>query len=120
MINRKRGEVLWHYGGKDYRLCLTLGALAELEDYFSTMGLAALSERLSQGAFSAHDLIALLYAGLRGGGETINRSELAELPIEAIFPSALTAIGEMVQAAFGDDAGQGGEGEQRGPFLGRR
>jgi Phage tail tube protein, GTA-gp10 len=120
MINRKRGEAHWHYAGKDYRLCLTLGALAELEHYFSTTGLAALSERLSQGSFSAHDLIALLEAGLRGGGENMKREDLAALPLHTIFPSALTAIADMVQAAFGDEKEHAmGEGE-RGPFPGRR
>lgn len=34
MTNRRRGEVAVELGGKRYTLCLTLGALAELEEAF--------------------------------------------------------------------------------------
>ena len=118
MINRKRGEALWHHQGRDYRLCLTLGALAELEDYFETAGLAELGERLSRGSLAARDVIALLAAGLRGGGETLPRSALEALPVAELFPHALHAIAAMVEAAFG--TGGSGEGEDRDPFPGRR
>lgn len=121
MINRKRGEVLWRYAGRDYRLCLTLGALAELEHYFETAGLTALSERLSQGSFSAHDIVALLDAGLRGAGETITRDEILSFPVVDLLPSALQAVCEMVESAFGSDGEQTVREEgERSPFLGRR
>ena len=121
MINRKRGEVLWHYAGHDYRLCLTLGALAELEHYFEAAGLAALSERLSQGNFSAQDIVALLDAGLRGAGETITRQEIMSYAVADVLPTALKAVCDMVEAAFGMEGEdmQPSDGE-RGPFPGRR
>ena len=34
MVNRHRGEIEAILDGKSYRLCLTLGALAELEHAF--------------------------------------------------------------------------------------
>ena len=49
------------------RLCLTLGALAELETAFEADGVEALAARLARP--SARDLVVVLEALLRGGGE---------------------------------------------------
>ena len=43
IINRHRGEVLARLDGRDYRLCLTLGALAELEAAFAVDDIATLA-----------------------------------------------------------------------------
>lgn len=117
MINAKRGEALWHHRGRDYRLCLTLGALAELEHHFATGGIAELGERLGKGSLAAQDVIALLAAGLRGANEELSRVELEQAPVAEILPGALSAIAAMLQAAFG--TAEEGTGE-RGPFPGRR
>ena len=53
MTNRRRGEVALELGGQRYTLCLTLGALAELEDAFGVADLAALGERFAAGRLSA-------------------------------------------------------------------
>lgn len=117
MINPKRGEALWHFEGRDYRLCLTLGALAELEHHFETNGLAALGARLSQGSLASADILALLSAGLRGAGEDLPRETLLAIPVGDLFPHALDAIARMVEAAFGaNDATE----KSRGPFPGGR
>lgn len=49
-VNRRRGEVAARFDGVEYRLCLTLGALAELEDAFAADDLGQLVERFSGGA----------------------------------------------------------------------
>lgn len=118
MINALRGEALWRFGGRDYRLCLTLGALAELEHHFGAEGLEALSQRLAKGALSARDVVALLAAGLRGAGETTKPDFIESLPVSAVFPDAFEAIAAMLQAAFGrqEEEAQG----ERGPFPGGR
>lgn len=46
--NRARGEVSAVIGGREVRLCVTLGALATLEGYFHVSGLEALAERLQR------------------------------------------------------------------------
>ena len=92
---------MWHYAGRDYRLCLTLGALAELEHHFEANGIAELSERLARGSLSSTDIIALLAAGLRGAGEEFDPTSLHTIPIADLFPNALTAIAGMIDAAFG-------------------
>lgn len=65
--NAARGEVVVTLAGTPRRLCLTLGALAELETAFAVDGFAALAERLR--TLSARDLVVVLGALLRGGGE---------------------------------------------------
>lgn len=66
-MNGVRGEVRAILGGAERQLCLTLGALAEIETALGVDGLEALAARLK--ALSARDLVAVLAALLRGGGE---------------------------------------------------
>ncbi|MEY4256569.1 MAG: hypothetical protein RLZZ141_1796 [Pseudomonadota bacterium] len=77
--NRARGQVIQPVGGIPRRLCLTLGALAELETAFGLEGWEALSERLR--SLSAKDLLLVLAARLRGGGDDQAAADLATLPI---------------------------------------
>jgi Phage tail tube protein, GTA-gp10 len=48
--NARRGEISARLDGKEYRFCLTLGALAELETALGAGDLVALGER-----FARHD-----------------------------------------------------------------
>lgn len=87
--NKHRGEVVRVLAGRERRLCLTLGALAELETAFGVDGWQALSERLRR--LSAKDLTVVLGALLRGGGEEADGLERADFREAA----------EAVAAAFG-------------------
>ena len=101
MPNRRRGEVALTLAGRGYTLCLTLGALAELEQAFGAQDLAGLGERFASGRLASRDLIRLLGAGLRGGGHALTDEEVAALPIEGI-ESVVQAVADMLLAAFGD------------------
>ena len=68
MPNPRRGEVAVELGGKRHALCLTLGALAELEHAFGVADLAALGERFAGGRLSARDLLTLLAVGCAAAG----------------------------------------------------
>lgn len=68
VANRRRGEVVANIDGEPRILCLTLGALAELEDAFNVSNLSELGDYFSQGKFSSEDLVHIIGAGLRGGG----------------------------------------------------
>lgn len=67
MTNGARGEAAVMLGGERRRVCLTLGALAEIETGLGVDGLAAVAERMK--TLSARDLMVVLAAVLRGGGE---------------------------------------------------
>ena len=60
--------------GSERTLCLTLGALAEIETALGIAGVEALAERMR--ALSARDLMAVLAALLRGGGEATFAGDL--------------------------------------------
>lgn len=84
--------------GRSRTLCLTLGALAELEGAFGVDGLPALAERLRR--LSAGDLLLVLAALLRGGGETEAAEGLASAPVN--LREAVEAIAAAFRAASGE------------------
>jgi Phage tail tube protein, GTA-gp10 len=88
--------------GRRYTLCLTLGALAELEDAFGVADLPALAERFASGRLSARDLLKLLAVALRGGGEALRDEEIAALPLDAGGVETIAnALGELLAATLG-------------------
>ncbi len=66
-VNGARGEVGLRIGGVERRLCLTLGALAEIETAFGCTELSELNVRIR--TWCARDLVTVVGALLRGGGE---------------------------------------------------
>lgn len=93
--NGARGEVVATLAGAERRLCLTLGAMAEMEAALGCDGLAALAERMR--ALSARDLMAVLSALLRGGGESALADDLIEAPVDP--RAAVEAVAEAFAAA---------------------
>jgi len=68
MANPYRGEVELVLDGQARVLRLTLGVLVELEEALEVRSIPGLVERFESGEFSTRDLLALLFAGLKGGG----------------------------------------------------
>jgi len=90
--NGARGEVMAMLAGRPRRLCLTLGALAELETAFAVAGWEGLAARLR--GLSAGDLTLVLAALLRGGGEAADELSGVELGEAArAIAAAFTAAG---------------------------
>ena len=80
MTNGARGEATAVLAGAQRRLCLTLGALAEMETALGVEGFEALAARMRR--LGARDLSIVLAALLRGGGETELARRLADAAIE--------------------------------------
>ena len=99
--NRRRGEIAATIDGREYRLCLTLGALAELEDAFAVDDLGALAERFSSGRLSARDIIRVIGAGLRGGGTEIGDAEVGAMKAEGGAAGFAGIVAELLTATFG-------------------
>lgn len=78
--NGARGEVVAMLAGAERRLCLTLGALAEIETGLGLEGLSGLAERMR--VLSARDLTMVLAALLRGGGECALANELDRASVD--------------------------------------
>ena len=101
MANRRRGEVGLELGGERYTLCLTLGALAELEDAFDAPDLQALAVRFAGGRLSGRDLIKLLGVALRGGGHDLDDAAIAALPLDDGVEPVVQALTDCLLVTFG-------------------
>lgn len=95
--NGVRGEVTANLAGAERRLCLTLGALAEIETGLHLEGLSGLATRMR--ALSARDLLVVLAALLRGGGEQRLARELDSVGVEP--REAAEAVAKAFAAAAG-------------------
>lgn len=104
MANARRGEICAILEGEERVLCLTLGALAELEARLGAGDLVGLSERFSSGRVTARDLTAIIGAGLRGGGNAISDDDLARMSIEGGLRGAAEIAARLLRATFGEAA----------------
>ena len=100
MVNPHRGEVALEIDGERRVLKLTLGALAELEAELHEDTLIALVERFENGACSSRDVLALIVAGLRGGGWRGRAEDLMAAEIGGGPLAASRAAAELLARAF--------------------
>ena len=100
MVNPWRGDVALVINGQQHVARLTLGALAELEEALDEGSLIALVERFEGNAFSSRDVLALLGAGLRGGGSDLSKDDLLQAEIEGGPMAAAKAAAELLARAF--------------------
>ena len=104
MPNSQRGEISAVFDGEEKVLCLTLGALAELEARLQAGDLVGLSERFSSGRISARDLTAIIGAGLRGAGNPVSDDDLARMAFEGGLRGAAEVAARLLRATFGEAA----------------
>ncbi len=109
MANRRRGEIAAALDGRERTLCLTLGALAELEASFGAEDLVSLAARFESGRLSARDIIRIIGCGLRGAGEAVSDDEVAALRTEGGAAGFARIAAELIRATFAGDGG----GEER-------
>ena len=100
MANPWTGEVALTIDGEHQVLKLTLGALAELEANLGEDTIVALVERFEGGAFSSRDVLALIVAGLRGGGWAGQASDLLAAEIAGGPMQAAKVAGQLLARAF--------------------
>ncbi len=100
MANPWTGEVAIWLDGQRHLGKLTLGALAELEAALETGSLVELVERFEAGRFSTRDVLALIVAGLRGGGWQGTAADLRSVEIGGGPMEAARAAAEMLARAF--------------------
>ena len=99
LCNKARGEVTLPVGPRSVRLCVTLGALAELEAAFDVASFPEIAGKLAH--LSASDLIVVVSALAGGGGAPISAAEIAAAEIDP--RAAATAVAAAFEAAFGED-----------------
>jgi hypothetical protein len=104
--NRRRGEIEAVIDGERRILCLTLGALAELETAFAAGDLNGLAERFSSGRLKASDMIRIIGAGLRGGGNLFCDDDVAAMSIDDGILGYARIVGELMEATFARPGGE--------------
>jgi Phage tail tube protein, GTA-gp10 len=107
MVNRHRGEIEALLDGKPHSLCLTLGALAELEDAFGEDDMLALASRFEAGRLSARDAIRVIGAGLRGGGLDLDDARIARMQADGGASGFVDIVARLLTATFGAPAASG-------------
>ena len=101
MANPLRGEIVAEIGGERRTLCLTLGALAELEAAFGAGDVIALAERFQRGGLSARDLLIIIASGLRGAGESVADDEVAAMRVDGGLETYVRIAADLIAATFG-------------------
>ena len=101
MSNPHRGEIEARLDGAPHRLCLTLGALAELEHAFGDTDMLALAERFQSGRLSARDASRIIAAGLRGAGHDIADEAVARMQAEGGTAGFVDIVARLLAATFG-------------------
>lgn len=100
MVNRHRGEIEAELGGQKYTLCLTLGALAEIEHAYGGEDLIGIAERFETGRVKATDAICVIGAGLRGAGTEIDNQDVAKLSVAGGAAGYLRIVADLLRATF--------------------
>ena len=104
MANILRGEIEAEIGGERRTLCLTLGALAELEAAFGAGDVIALAERFQRGGLSARDITIIIACGLRGAGADVRDDEVAAMRAPGGLSAYVRIAADLIAATFGGAA----------------
>jgi Phage tail tube protein, GTA-gp10 len=99
--NAARGEVVGRFGEETHRLCLTIGALAELEAALKVNDLMALLERFAGGRISAREAALVVMAGLKGGGLRLDEAALERLVAGRPAMEMIGNAARLLNASFG-------------------
>ena len=100
MPNHHRGEIEGILDGTPYALCLTLGALAELEAAFGDENMLALAQRFEGGRLSARDCVRIIGAGLRGAGHTITDDAVARMQADGGVTGFVDIVARLLTITF--------------------
>lgn len=100
MTNLYRGEIEAEFDDQTYTLCLTLGALADLETAFDGEDILALAERFEGGRLRSADAIKVIGAGLRGAGHDIADTDIARFRTTGGAAGYVDIVARLLKATF--------------------
>jgi Phage tail tube protein, GTA-gp10 len=101
MANPRRGEIEAEIDGIKRVLCLTLGALAELEASLNAPNLSDLAERFSGGKLASKDMIAIIGAGRTNLVIGDTDDEVGTMRIEGGIEGWVRLASALLTASFG-------------------
>lgn len=100
MANPWTGEVALTLNGERHVAKLTLGALAELEEWLGMGSLTQMVARFEGDGLKSADVLALVCAGLRGGGWQGRMEDLMHAEIEGGILEAARVAARLLILAF--------------------
>ena len=100
MPNTHRGEIEALFDGVPYRLCLTLGALAELEQAFGAEDMLALATRFETGRITSTDCIRVIGCGLRGAGYEMTDKDVSLMQTEGGAAGFVDIVARLLAVTF--------------------
>ncbi|GLI92060.1 gene transfer agent family protein [Methylocystis echinoides] len=103
MANHRRGEIEARLDDQTYTLCLTLGALAELESGLGASDLVALAQRFESNRLSSRDILRIIGCGLRGAGHALTDEEVSRMKVSGGFAAYVQIAADLLAATFGDE-----------------
>ncbi len=109
MANPLRGEIQAQLGDRHFTFCLTLGAIAELENNLGVASIAALLARYQGNCVRASDVLLLLVSALKGQNPLLSDDEARELLRHSKPAHLIKLAADLVEVTFG-------EGEPARPF----
>jgi hypothetical protein len=102
VTNHRRGEIEAEIDGRRFTLCLTLGALAELESGLGVNDLVALAERFESRRLSARDILRIIGCGLRGAGHALSDDDVANMKVTGGLAAYVKIAADLLAATFGE------------------
>ena len=99
-VSSEKDNAVTVLDGKTYRLCLTLGALAELEHAFGEDDMLAVAERFEAGRIAATDAIKMIGAGLRGAGYDIGDAAVGTMRAPGGAAGFVDIVARLLAATF--------------------
>lgn len=104
MPNPHRGEIEALFDGRPYTLCLTLGALAELEHAFGSANILDVVKRITSGHLTANEATLIIGAGLRAAGHNVPNADVAAMRSENGIAGAIDVVARLLAASFSEPA----------------
>jgi len=105
-MNKYRNELEIELAGEKYTARLSIDGIVRIEEKLGR-SIIELAQRLSETRMTTSELIAVLYQGLKGGGNNITEKEVMQLVSTTGLVSAMAVAGEVVVASLGVDDEEG-------------
>lgn len=101
MTNPLRGEVQIQLGEESYKARLTIDALVRIETELD-QGILKLAARISQADIRISELIVVLRAALRGGGNDLSDKDIGNIISKIGIVGASTEVAKLLATTLSD------------------
>jgi hypothetical protein len=105
MTNPLRGEIEITLGSETYKARLNIDALVRIEDELDS-GILKLASRIAQADVRLRELIVVLIAALRGGGNDFDDKKVGKIISDIGIVAASTEVAKLLAQTLSDPDGE--------------